>query len=560
MDVDKEFDEIMTELYWETEGYTSKSPKIPDIQARLDKFVERLTIFNDDDREDPSLRPSNVKFGTKRASTPIDSGVHTTGDMNLEGVSTPKTSVISTPSYDDGIKWSNPHTRKLTFSDVLDYTPMSTSDIYDTPVSTFSTGTSTYSSPRVPLYTCDSNYSTLVSSGISHISHNRELNNVMPQVSVPYISSTDVVPNYTQSIVSNPSNVMSKPLFVPTMYKGQVGFEDWYLSFDNARIANRWDDWYACKFLVSRLDGLALKAYNDLDSRTQNHYQSLVQALKLKFDPIRQADEYVVELENLVSNKNTSLQKLAIDITRLVRKGFPNDSEFTRNRMAVHYFLRAIPDSEIQIQVARQKPSDIDTALTMVSSELSILRRFKSKKTQIRAMNTSSSDSKRNSVVTDTKVINSGGEQDSIITRQMSDYAGSNKGGTTIKSHKLTSGPYHTGNSSGLKPNLHRGNDLCSPPSSLSFYPNQPVPYSSGMPLQNIDNQVHMGNYNIPPVPNVPRLYTRGFSGNSFIRGNSRPNLQGRYSGQFSQDRPIRPRYSQLCNTRSQVDPRNLNT
>lgn len=56
MDVDKEFDEIMTELYWETEGYTSKSPKIPDIQARLDKFVERLTIFNDDDREDPSLR------------------------------------------------------------------------------------------------------------------------------------------------------------------------------------------------------------------------------------------------------------------------------------------------------------------------------------------------------------------------------------------------------------------------------------------------------------------------------------------------------------------------
>lgn len=80
------------------------------------------------------------------------------------------------------------------------------------------------------------------------------------------------------------------------------------------------------------------------------------------------------------------------------------------------------------------------------------------------------------------------------------------------------------------------------------------------MPLQNIDNQVHMGNYNIPPVPNVPRLYSRGFSGNSFIRGNSRPNLQGRYSGQFSQDRPIRPRYSQLCNTRSQVDPRNLNT
>lgn len=42
----------------------------------------------------------------------------------------------------------------------------------------------------------------------------------------------------------------------------------------------------------------------------------------------------------------------------------------TRNRMVVHYFFRAIPDPDIEIQVARQKPTD--DALTMVSSKMSI--------------------------------------------------------------------------------------------------------------------------------------------------------------------------------------------
>lgn len=102
----------MTEFYWETEGYTI-DPRIPDIQARLDKFVDRLEFFNVDNTEDPSLRPSNVNFGNKRANTPIYSGVYTSGDMILEeeGV-TPKTNDISTPSdNDDSIKWLNPRTR-----------------------------------------------------------------------------------------------------------------------------------------------------------------------------------------------------------------------------------------------------------------------------------------------------------------------------------------------------------------------------------------------------------------------------------------------------------------
>lgn len=132
----------------------------------------------------------------------------------------------------------------------------------------------------------------------------------MSQVRKPCASSPGGVPNCVQSrsIVGNPSSNISKPRLVPSMYRGQIGFEDSYLSFEYARIANHWDDWYASKFIVSRLDGFALKAYNYLSSRTQKHYQSLVQALKLKFDLIRQPDEYVVELEeNLVSNNNTFL-------------------------------------------------------------------------------------------------------------------------------------------------------------------------------------------------------------------------------------------------------------
>ncbi|KAL5007119.1 hypothetical protein ScPMuIL_015925, partial [Solemya velum] len=162
---------------------------------------------------------------------------------------------------------------------------------------------------------------------------------------------------------------MHNPIVMPDIYSGQSKFRDWLVQFEVCKDINNWTDTQACKFLAVMLRGNALQTFTDIDEDHRNDYTSVVQTLRDRFDPDVDPGVYWAQLRNRVRKRGEPLSELASSIMRLVALAHPQADSHTRSGLSIRYFIEAIDDREIKLQLRRSKPVDMTQALKIALDE-----------------------------------------------------------------------------------------------------------------------------------------------------------------------------------------------
>ena len=88
--------------------------------------------------------------------------------------------------------------------------------------------------------------------------------------------------------------------------------------------------------------------FEKLDSRYGNHL--LVQ-------------KYTIMLEKRYKRKNETMSDLANDIRKMVEVVYSDCDTYTRNKMTISNFIRALPSIHIKYQLNKEKPATLEEAV-----------------------------------------------------------------------------------------------------------------------------------------------------------------------------------------------------
>ena len=75
--------------------------------------------------------------------------------------------------------------------------------------------------------------------------------------------------------------------------------------------------------LATSLRGAAQSILSNLRPEQRRDYNHLVSVLKARFEPVNQTDLYRAQVKARLGNKSESVQELAQDIKRLIRRAYP---------------------------------------------------------------------------------------------------------------------------------------------------------------------------------------------------------------------------------------------
>ena len=120
-----------------------------------------------------------------------------------------------------------------------------------------------------------------------------------------------------------------------------------------------WTDEQAVVTLLSKLEGEALAVAAVLETPT---LQSLVAQLRENFSPERQ-ELASAKLQNRVQQSKETLEALALDIQKLVKRAYPTADELIRSRLGRDSFINAISNSQIREKLRDKNLSTLQQCL-----------------------------------------------------------------------------------------------------------------------------------------------------------------------------------------------------
>jgi hypothetical protein len=138
---------------------------------------------------------------------------------------------------------------------------------------------------------------------------------------------------------------------------------DYLIQFELVATMNEWNNDMKALQLATSLRDSAQGVLADLEEEERRDYQTLVDALTLRFEPPNSAEMYRAELKCRSRQAGEKLCDLAQDIKRLVRRAHRDDPKSTRDRLARDSFLDALNDADMEWSVFKQKPTTVDEAL-----------------------------------------------------------------------------------------------------------------------------------------------------------------------------------------------------
>ena len=154
-----------------------------------------------------------------------------------------------------------------------------------------------------------------------------------------------------------------KPVILPDHFDGSISWLDYQAHFETCADVNEWDDVEKARFLIVSLRGPAQQVMGDLTSAERKDYGILINAIKRRFNPDRQTELYRSQLRTRKRNVNESLPELGQAIKRLVRLAYPNAGCELLDSLGRDYFLDAIGDSSVRLQIYQSRPTTIDEAV-----------------------------------------------------------------------------------------------------------------------------------------------------------------------------------------------------
>lgn len=151
----------------------------------------------------------------------------------------------------------------------------------------------------------------------------------------------------------------------PANFDGTSSFQDYLVQFNMVGDLNRWDEEMKAMELATSLRGAAQTVLSDLRPEQRRDYHQLVCALTARFEPTNQTELYRAQIKSRLRRKSESVQELANDIKRLVRRAYPQATNDLRDQIARDSFIDSLNEHELEWFVYQGKPKTVDEAMQL---------------------------------------------------------------------------------------------------------------------------------------------------------------------------------------------------
>ena len=151
----------------------------------------------------------------------------------------------------------------------------------------------------------------------------------------------------------------------PATYDGTSSFQDYLVQFNMTGDLNHWEERTKAMELATSLRGAAQTVLSDLRPEQRTDFDQLISALTARFEPTNQTELYRAQIKGRLRKKSESVQELATDIKRLVRRAYPQATNDLKDQIARDCFIDSINEHELEWFVYQGKPKTVDEAMQL---------------------------------------------------------------------------------------------------------------------------------------------------------------------------------------------------
>ncbi|XP_072018821.1 uncharacterized protein [Amphiura filiformis] len=155
----------------------------------------------------------------------------------------------------------------------------------------------------------------------------------------------------------------NKPDIKLDKYDGTTSLSNYLLQFELIAEYYNWNDHDKAMHLAANLRGTAQGVLSDVEVSKRHNFPSLIASLNLRFGHENQEELFWMKLNNRVRNPNETLPDLAHDIRTLVKIVFPTMPDSSTQELAKKYFVNAIQDSRVRLNILHAKPASFNAMI-----------------------------------------------------------------------------------------------------------------------------------------------------------------------------------------------------
>jgi hypothetical protein len=149
----------------------------------------------------------------------------------------------------------------------------------------------------------------------------------------------------------------------PPKFDGKTCLDEFVIAFQNCAVFNRWSREEKTAHLKNSLAGIATQLLRD---SADNTYEQLIEKLERRFGTKNQQERYRTEIRCRRRKKDEPLTELAESIRGLMMLAYPGDQTASTNEVVARdAFLTALNDADLEEEIRRREPKDLDEACKM---------------------------------------------------------------------------------------------------------------------------------------------------------------------------------------------------
>ena len=201
-----------------------------------------------------------------------------------------------------------------------------------------------------------------------------------PSPNTPY-TRAEITP---QSMLHQSGSCSLKKAKTPDTYSGKTDLEDWLRHFE---IISRWNGWNEEEMgssLASSLRGSAQQVLRDLPAAEMENYDSIICALKRRFDPEEREESHKDFFKTRNKKKDESISEYGFELSRLAVSAYPRMFQKDREEIVIDQFINGLPSRDLQKHVKFGKPKTMHQALALATEYESFDGRFLGEKSEDR--------------------------------------------------------------------------------------------------------------------------------------------------------------------------------
>ena len=147
-------------------------------------------------------------------------------------------------------------------------------------------------------------------------------------------------------------------------FDGKMSFSDFKIQFEMVAERNGWSEPEKAAELATSLTGSAITVLGALSPTQRRSYEELVAALQRRFEPAYQGKLLKNQLKTRRRRRGETLEDLAEDILRDVRRAYPTAQESALwDGFAHDAFMEALDDEQMQLFVTSGNPGSLEEAV-----------------------------------------------------------------------------------------------------------------------------------------------------------------------------------------------------